>query len=222
MTTQMEDHQAMWPPAALDFLRELEDNNDREWFRANRARYDGDLLAPAKALAAALADFGDAHFFRPYNDTRFHARPPIKEQLGIAIGYGAAGGFYVELSLDGLLVAAGLHRPSADQLERFRAAIDDGRRARPFRHALDEAAAAGLELTPPALKRAPRGYSPDHPRVDLLRLKEITVHRRDPLEPWLHEPRCEELVRSHLEAARPLVAWLAKHVGPADARPRAA
>ena len=210
----------MWPPDALAFLRELEDNNDRDWFRANRGRYDADLLAPARALAATLADLGEPHFFRPYNDTRFHARPPIKEQLGVAIGYGAAGGFYVELSLDGLLVAAGLHHPSSDQLERFRAAIDDARRAKAFERALQTATDAGLQVAGPALKRAPRGYAPDHPRVDLLRLRELTVHRRHELEPWLHEPRCAEVVRAELEAARPLVAWLGKHVGPALARPR--
>ncbi len=210
----------MWPPAALAFLRDLEDNNDRDWFRANRGRYDADLLAPAKALASTLADLGEPHVFRPYNDTRFHARPPIKEQLGVAIGYGPAGGFYVELSLDGLLVAAGLHHPSTDQLERFRAAIDDGPRARAFQRALAGATRAGLELAAPALKRAPRGYPADHPRVDLLRLKQLTVHRRHELEPWLHEPRCAEVVRAELDAARPLVAWLGKHVGPAQARPR--
>jgi uncharacterized protein (TIGR02453 family) len=210
----------MWPPEALAFLRELEDNNDRDWFKANRARYDNDLLAPAKALAGSLADLGEAHFFRPYNDTRFHARPPIKEQLGVAIGYGPAGGYYVELSLDGLLVAAGLHHPSSDQLARFREAIDDGRRAKAFTHAVEKATAAGLSLAEPALKRAPRGYPPDHPRVDLLRLKELTLHHRHELASWLHEPRCAEVVRSELVATRPLVVWLAKHVGPAVARPR--
>ncbi len=135
---------------------------------------------------------------------------------------GPAGGYYVELSLDGLLVAAGLHRPASDQLERARAAIDDGRRARALEKALAQAAGAGLELTAPALKRAPRGYPPDHPRVDLLRCKELTVYRRHPLEPWLHEQRCLQVIRDQLEAARPLVAWLGKHVGPAAARPRAA
>jgi uncharacterized protein (TIGR02453 family) len=215
-----EEGQPMWPPDALEFLRELEANNDRDWFKANRARYDADLLAPANALAAELAHLGRPHFFRPYNDTRFHARPPIKEQLGVAIGYGAAGGFYVELSLDGLLVAAGLHRPSSDQLDRFRSAIDDGRTAKGFERAVATATASGLELAAPALKRAPRGYPPDHPRVGLLRLKELTVHRRHELAPWLHEARCADVVRTELEAARPLVAWLARHVGPAAARPR--
>ena len=73
---------AMWPPAALEFLRDLEDNNDRDWFKANRARYDDHLRAPGQALADALSEFGTARFFRPYNDARFHHRPPIKEQLG--------------------------------------------------------------------------------------------------------------------------------------------
>src|SRR5919107_2449270 len=100
----------MWPPDALEFLRELEAHNDRDWFKANRSRYDADLVAPATALAAQLRHLGTPHFFRPYNDTRFHARPPIKEQLGVAIGYGAAGGFFVELSLRGRVGVARPHR----------------------------------------------------------------------------------------------------------------
>jgi uncharacterized protein (TIGR02453 family) len=206
----------MWPPEAIEFLRDLEANNDRDWFKANRARYDDHLVAPARDLAAQLADLGEAHLFRPYNDTRFHMRPPIKEQLGVAIGYGGAGGYYVELSLDGLLVAAGLHRPASDQLERFRATIDDGRRAAAFERAVQTATDEGLALTDPELKRAPRGYPQDHPRIDRLRLKEITVYRRHELGPWLHKPQADNRIRKQLEAARPLVSWLAKHVGPSQ------
>src|SRR3954471_24088168 len=134
----------MWPPEALEFLRELEDNNDRDWFKANRARYDDHLLAPARELAARLSHLGEPRLFRPYNDARFHMRPPIKEQLGMAIGYGGAGGYYVERSLDGLLVGAGLHHPASDQLERFRRAIDNGRTAGSFERAVRAADAARL------------------------------------------------------------------------------
>jgi uncharacterized protein (TIGR02453 family) len=204
----------VWPPEAVEFLAELEANNEREWFRANRARYDAHLAGPARELAEQLAHLGEAHLFRPYNDTRFHMRPPIKEQLGVAIGYGGAGGYYVELSLDGLLVAAGLHHPAPDQLARFRAAIDVARRAAAFERAVRTAGKAGLALAEPGLKRAPRGFALDHPRIERLRLTEITVHRRHELEPWLHEPDCVARIREQLEAARPLVAWLATYVGP--------
>jgi uncharacterized protein (TIGR02453 family) len=204
----------VWPPAALEFLRELEANNDRDWFREHRKRYDDHLLAPARALAEKLSHLGQPRTFRPYRDTRFRPGPPIKEQLGLAIGYGAMGGFYVELSLDGLLVGAGLHHPASDQLERFRAAIADDRRAKGFERAIARAEAAGLAPIPPALKRAPKGYSPDHPRIERLRMRELTVFRLHELEPWLHTPECDERIRAELDAARPLVKWLAETVGP--------
>jgi uncharacterized protein (TIGR02453 family) len=209
----------VWPPEALEFLRELEANNDTAWFRANRARYDEFLLGPARELVGQLGHLGEPRFFRPYNNMRFRAGPPLKEHLGVALGYGGAAAFYFELSLDGLLVGGGLHHPASDQLERFRAAIDDGRRAGGFERAVAPARAAGLSLIEPELKRAPRGYPNDHPRLERLRLKRITLYRRHPLAGWLHQRRCDHLVRSELEAAAPLVRWLAKHVGPSTGPP---
>ena len=206
----------VWPPEAIEFLRELERNNDRDWFKANRGRYDAHLVEPAKELAAQLSDLGEPHLFRPYHDTRFHVRPPIKEQFGLAIGHAGAGGYYVELSLDGLLVAGGLHAPASDQLDRYRAAIDDGRRAASFERALGVAAAVGLEPAQPELKRAPKGYPVDHPRIERLRMKELAVYRRHELEPWIHEPSADKRVRSELESVRPMVSWLEKHVGPSQ------
>jgi uncharacterized protein (TIGR02453 family) len=204
----------VWPPEALEFFRDLENNNDRDWFRANRRRYDECVVAPARELADKMSDLGQAHFFRPYNNLRFRPGPPLKEHLGVAIGYGAAGGFYFDLSLDGQLVAAGLWHPAPDQLERLRAGIDDGRKARGFERGLAAAERGGLAAAAPELKRAPRGYPMDHPRLHRLRMKQLTVSRRHPLEPWLHERTCDERVRSEMVAARPLVKWLAEAVGP--------
>jgi uncharacterized protein (TIGR02453 family) len=205
-----------FPPDALEFLRDLEANNDRDWFKANRARYDEHLLAHARALGDDLADLGAPHLFRPWNDTRFHARPPIKEQLGVAIGHEGAGGYYVELSLDGLLVAAGIYAPAPDQVDRLRRAIDSGRTAAGLTRALGHARKAGLELNQPALARAPRGYPADHPRVELLRHRSLTVSRRHELAAWLHRPQAGARVRKELEAAAPLVRWLREHVGPSQ------
>jgi len=211
-----------FPPGALDFLRELEDNNEREWFKANRSRYDELLVAPARALGEELeaAGFGRPHLFRPWNDTRFHPGPPIKEQLGLAVGYEGAGGFYVELSLDGLFVAAGLHNPAPDQLARLRRLIDDGRSSAPLLMAIAGAEAAGLKLNEPDLVRAPRGYPADHPRIDLLRRRALTVSQRHRLARWIHGPAAGRRIRTQLDAAAPLVRWLRERVGPTE-RPRA-
>jgi uncharacterized protein (TIGR02453 family) len=202
-----------FPPEAIEFLRELEENNERDWFKANRARYDEQLVAPATALGQHLADLGKPRLFRPWNDTRFHHGPPIKEHVGLAIGYEGAGGFYVELSLDGLLVAAGLHRPAPDQVDRIRRAIDAGRTAAPLSKAIARGEEAGLRLNEPELVRAPRGYSADHPRLDLLRRRSLTLARRHELGPWLHRPKAGDRIRKELDAAAPLVRWLREHVG---------
>lgn len=205
-----------WPPDALAFLEELEADNDRAWFHANRSRYEAHLAGPARALGEALADFGPAKVFRPFNDVRFHPGPPIKEQVAVALGDGGVGVGYVQLSLDGLLVAAGLYGPERDQLDRLRRAIDAPRTAAPLTRALRTAGAAGLELAPPHLKRAPRGYAVDHPRIELLRRRGMTVHHVEPVGPWLHDPGAGAHVRGLLEAAAPLVAWLRTNVGPSQ------
>jgi len=211
-----------FPPGALDFLRELEDNNERDWFKANRSRYDELLVAPARELGEELeaAGFGRAHLFRPWNDTRFHPGPPIKEHLGLAVGYEGAGGFYVELSLDGLLIAAGLHNPAPDQVERMRRRVDDGRSAAVLARAIEAAEVAGLRLGEPALTRAPRGYPADHPRIDLLRHRALTVSQRHRLASWIHGPEAGARIRRQLDAAAPLVRWLRERVGPTT-KPRA-
>ncbi|HEY5143191.1 MAG TPA: DUF2461 domain-containing protein [Solirubrobacteraceae bacterium] len=208
-----------WPAAAFEFLRELEADNDRDWFKANRARYDALLRAPTLALAEDLAALGRPHLFRPFNDARFHAGPPIKEHVGLAIGMEGAGGYYVQISLDGLLIAAGLYNPQSDQVERLRTAVDDGRRGGALRRAVGTAQEAGLELGEPDLKRVPRGYATEHPRADLLRHRRMVVHRRVPLARWMSTRAASTRIASTLAASTPLVTWLRTNVGPSE-KPR--
>jgi len=205
-----------WPAEAFDFLRELEADNDRDWFKANRARYDALLRAPTLALAEDLDAFGRPHLFRPFNDARFHEGPPIKEHVGLAIGMEGAGGYYVQISLDGLLIAAGLHNPQSDQVERLRTAVADGRRAGALRRAIGTAEQAGLELGEPDLKRIPRGYPADHPRADLLRHRRLVMHHRVPIAKWMSTRAAGTRIAATLAATTPLVTWLRTNVGPSD------
>ena len=203
-----------FPREALEFLRELEADNDRDWFKRNRARYDEHLVAPARALAGELAAFGRPYLFRPWNDTRFHPGPPVKEHIGMTLGYEGGGGYYLELSLDGFLVAAGLYTPARDQLDRLRQGIDRPGTAASLTRAIGRAERAGLVLGGPELKRGPRGYPADHPRMDLLRRRRIVVVQRHDLGSWLHRAGAADRIRSQLEAATPVVRWLRQHVGP--------
>lgn len=203
-----------WPPEALTFLADLEANNDRDWFKANRDRYNDSCAAPALALGDDLADLGTPKLFRPWNDTRFRPGPPLKEHIGLAVGYEGAGGWYVQLGLDGVFVVGGLHNPKPDQVARLRAAIDDGRKAAALTRALAVARAAGLELNDPDLLRVPRGFDADHPRAELLRRRSLTVSQTHPPTTWVHKPAAYQRIRDSLDAATPLVKWLRRHVGP--------
>jgi uncharacterized protein (DUF2461 family) len=173
-------------------------------------------MEPARALGQDLANLGRPHVFRPWNNTRFRPGPPLKEHLGLAIGYEGTGGYYVELSLDGLMVAAGLHMPAPDQVDRLRRAVDQGRTGAALSRALRRAADAGLVLNEPDLVGAPRGYPGDHPRLELLRRRRLTVARVHPLRRWLHGPDAGRRIREGLDAAAPMVAWLRRHVGPSQ------
>jgi uncharacterized protein (DUF2461 family) len=66
----------------------------------------------------------------------------------------------------------------------------------------------------PELTRAPRGYPADHPELDLLRRKSLTVSRRYQLAGWVHKPEAGKRVRALVEGAAPLVGWLRERVGP--------
>jgi uncharacterized protein (DUF2461 family) len=109
-----------------------------------------------------------------------------------------------------------MHQPAPDQLDRLRRAVDAGGTAAALTRALRRAQAAGFELNAPALARAPRGYPSDHPRLDLLRRRSLTMHRRHPVGPWLHRPGAGKRVREELEATSALVRWLREHVGPSQ------
>ena len=117
------------------------------------------------------------------------------------------------------MLGAGLWHPETDQLERFRASIDDARRGAAFERAVAKAQSGGMPLVEPDLKRAPKGYSPDHPRIERLRLKRLTVYHRHPLRSWLHTREGDRRIQAQLESARPFVTWLNDNVGPTT-RPR--
>ena len=202
-------------PRALDFLAELEANNSREWWHANRRWYDDDVREPLELLLADLADeFGEAKVFRPNRDTRFSKDKTPYKTWAAAVVWRDGGSLYVSLSREALFVAGGGYRLARDQLVRFREAIDDDRRGGDLEKILADLRRRRAEIGGEQLKTAPRGWSVDHPRISLLRRDGITAGWNHRPGPWLHTKKVRDKVAQGWRAVTPLNTWLAKHVGP--------
>lgn len=211
-------------PGALRFFDELAENNNRAWFQDNRSRYEDEVRAPLEYLLDDLAgEFGEAKVFRPNRDTRFSAdKSPYKTAAAAAIHgpEGTIATLYVQLSATGLLVGGGCYHPARDQLARLRAAIADDRTGAEIEDVLAGVRKAGGDPTHgETLKTAPRGYSADHPRIELLRMKGLIAMFEHPPAAWLHKPETRDQVAHDWRALGPLNAWLDRHVGPSTEPP---
>ncbi len=198
-----------FPEAALDFYDDLEVDNTRSFWEAHRAVYDDAVRAPMIALCRALEpEFGEAKIFRPYRDVRFAKdKTPYKTHQGGYVASGPATGWYVELSARGLRTCAGFYDASSARLAAIREAIDDDRAGRRLQRILQRLEDDGWERSGDRLKTSPRGYGQDHPRIDLLRHRSLSVCRLHGFEPVIHTSDLVDVVRADWQQARSLVEW---------------
>jgi uncharacterized protein (TIGR02453 family) len=164
--------------------------------------------------------FGTFHVFRPNRDVRFSRdKSPYKTAIG-AVTEGRGGeAYYLQLSAEGLFVASGYYRMATDQLTRFRLAVDDARTGRALERALADSQASGYQVGGQALKTAPRGFARDHPRVELLRYKGVSVGRSFAPARWLNTRACLTRITDTWNAADTVNRWLNRNVGPSTEPP---
>ena len=151
--------------------------------------------------------------FRPNRDVRFSPdKSPYKTHQGAVSEREDGALYYFHVSADGLFVASGIHVMAADQLARFRAAID----AEPLGSLLQEIVGdlAEFDLGGRALATAPRGFPRDHPRAALLQHKSLTVAKEFGEPAWMHTPKVVQRIRDTWRRFEPLNDWLGAHVGP--------
>lgn len=204
-----------FPSAALDFYDDLEVDNTKSFWEKNKAVYEQSVKAPMTALCAALEpEFGAAKIFRPYRDVRFAKdKTPYKTHQGAFVRVGEATGWYVEVSPRGVRTGAGFYEASGPRLAAFRGAVAHDRFGPELETILRTLEKKpGFELGGDRLKTTPRGYDADHPRIELLRHRSLTVGHALGFEPVIHTPELLELVRADWRALRPLVDWVAEHV----------
>jgi uncharacterized protein (TIGR02453 family) len=222
---------AAFEPRTLAFLGELADNNNREWFTANKARYEQDVLDVAlrfiQAMQAPLADIAP-HFvavptrvggslMRVYRDTRFSRnKQPYKTNIGIQFRHEQARdvhapGYYVHVDPWQVFIGVGMWRPEPDALRSIRERIV----ARPAEWKVatgDSAFRRHFELGGESLLRPPRGFDKDHELIDDIKRKSFIAVKDMVVEDCLSN-RFQHRVETAFGNAEPFMRFLCKAVG---------
>ncbi|HSE71115.1 MAG TPA: DUF2461 domain-containing protein [Nocardioidaceae bacterium] len=204
-----------FPEAALDFYDDLETDNTKSFWAEHKDTYESAVRAPMTALVSALEpEFGSAKVFRPYRDVRFAKdKTPYKTHQGAFVAHGPATGWYVEVAAPGVRVGVGFYEASSPRLARIREAIVDDRRGGDLERILTDLQERGWTLGGDTLKTAPRGFPADHPRIELLRHRSMTLAKSYGFEPVIHTPELLDRVRADWREAAPFVEWVHDHAG---------
>lgn len=204
---------AGFPEAALDFYDDLEVDNTKAFWEEHREVHATAVKAPMTALTTALADeFGEAKIFRPHRDVRFSKdKTPYKTHQGAFVATGPALGYYVQVGAPGVRVGVGFYDASPGRLAAFRDAIVHDRHGPELERLVADLESSGWERGGTRLKTSPRGFDADHPRIDLLRHKTLTLGRLYGFEPYIHTADLLDHVRTDWRAGTPLLDWLGIH-----------
>jgi uncharacterized protein (TIGR02453 family) len=199
-----------FPEAALDFYDDLETDNTRSFWAAHRDIYETAVRAPMVALLEELGpEFGTAKVFRPYRDVRYAKdKTPYKTHQGGFVAAGESAGWYVQVDPRGVMVGVGVYHASPEPLGRMRDAIVDDRRGRRLEAIVADLAGSGWTIGGDRLKTTPRGYDPQHPRIELLRHKTLSATRSYGFEPVIHTAGLRELIAKDWRAGGQLIEWL--------------
>jgi uncharacterized protein (TIGR02453 family) len=169
----------------LQFLSELKENNNRDWFNKHKDRYQT-AHAELKAFAKTLQDRMSHHdqieqlkLHRIYRDIRFSKdKTPFKPNFSGSMSRATKwlrGGYYFHIAPDGSFAGGGFWAPNPPDLKRIREEIaaDD----KPMRAIIQSKTFRDTfgELQGEQVKTAPKGFSKDHPAIDLLRYKQFLI-----------------------------------------------
>ena len=204
-----------FPEAALDFYDDLEMDNTKSFWEAHKAIYTESVKAPMTALTEALApEFGTPKVFRPFRDVRFAKdKTPYKTHQGAYVAADLATGWYVQVGAAGVRVGVGFYDADSARLAALRDAVAHDRSGPQLRRILNRLVKQGWELGGETLKTTPRGYDADHPRIDLLRHKSMSLGRSYGFEPFIHTAELLDRVRADWRAGAAFVEWIGEHAG---------
>jgi uncharacterized protein (TIGR02453 family) len=214
---------AGFSPATFEFFRGLSEHNDPAWFKPRKAVYEAEVVAPLRALIAAVGAalteigvplVGDPRrgIFRIYRDVRFSPDKRLyKTHQGAVLTRSGnkrdPGLLYLHLAPGGSMVAAGFWHPEPALLSRLRRAIVADPEG--FLAMAGALAAAGHPLvSEPKLSRPPRGLevARDSPVADYVCWKSFRAHA--PLsDAEMQSPNLLDRIVAFARTALPLLEW---------------
>lgn len=204
------------------FLEDLKKNNDREWFSANKKRYEEHLKDPSLRIIAAFAPGLkriSPHFmatprslFRIYRDTRFSKdKTPYKTHIGLHFRHDRskdahAPGFYLHVEPGSAFLGVGIWHPDGKALRAIREHIIEEPTA--WKRASGATAfKATFELAGDRLKRPPRDFDPEHPLIEDLKWKDYIGIAELP-DSFVTDPALPKALGTKFKAGTPFMRFL--------------
>ncbi|MAU45501.1 MAG: TIGR02453 family protein [Yangia sp.] len=202
-------------PQVRNFMEELARNNDREWFRAQKARYDSEVKRPAERLLLSVTRWLESanglpvrsKLFRPHRDVRFSQdKTPYYTHLHAAWSVPDGRAWYFGLSPDYATAGCGVMAFDEAQLLRWRRAVDGPAGAR-----LETLVAeTGVRMNAPDLAEVPEPYPPDHPRAAFLQRSGCVLWLDDLFDALSADPGVG--LTAAFGRLQPLQDWLGDHL----------
>lgn len=180
-------------PSTLSFLRELKQNNNRDWFNIHRPEYEAarenygifvnQLIAGIKEFDPSIGTLEAKDcWFRINRDIRFSPnKEPYKTNMGAYIARGGrkspSAGYYFHLEPDASFVSGGIYMAPPENMKRIRSEINAY--SNEFLKIVSSKVftSAFSSFDSESLKRVPQGFSADSPVADYLKMKHITPYR---------------------------------------------
>ncbi len=196
----------------IQFLQELSENNNRQWFQNNKKRYDESrekVLFITDVLINEIRKFDPDIpllepkdcLFRIFRDVRFsNDKRPYKTNFGSFIAKGGRkssyAGYYFHIEPNTSFIGGGIYMPDAEHLKAIREYIAEN--GEEFSNLINNAKFKKVfpEMMDDKLKTAPKGFSPDHEYIDLLRYKSFAFSSQLSKSEILADTYIEQLVQS--------------------------
>ena len=178
--------------STLLFLKDLSENNKREWFTEQKSRYIAAHQNMCDFVDALILEMnkhdqientsGKKSLFRIYRDVRFSKeKTPYNPRFAFSLRRATKlrrGGYYMNLSPGNTYLACGFFGPDPDDLKRIR--LDIQGNYKEWKKMLNNKTLKDNfgNMRGEKVLTSPKGFSKDHPAIALLRHKQF-IFRHD-------------------------------------------